>query len=209
MNGLRVIIALYAVLLLPKFFGDLAGALLGYDAAQDTNAANAQQAANNRIWQEQQTSTAHQREVADLRAAGLNPILSGTGGKGASSGPGAQATMTNPMEGVATALAAKRTHHEIENTKEMNSNILMDRSLKNSQRYAAHAAGDLHSQQVKTEEQATRAAQAQADIAESTAKGARIEGEIDSTTWGKALRYLNRANPLGNTSSAFGNMLKR
>lgn len=61
------------------------------------NQASARQAANQMDFQAAMSNTAHQREVADLRAAGLNPILS-AGGKGASTPTGAMA----PMEDVLT-----------------------------------------------------------------------------------------------------------
>lgn len=53
---------------------------------------------------------AHRQEVKDLRAAGLNPILSGTGGRGADTPSGASAHMENPeAAGVSSAMDVLRT----------------------------------------------------------------------------------------------------
>lgn len=63
------------------------------------NEFNAAEAAKNRDWQSFQSNTAHQREVADLQAAGLNPILSATGGNGAAVTSGSAASSLGAPSG--------------------------------------------------------------------------------------------------------------
>ena len=70
---------------------NLLGGLMSSSAQGAANAANAQEAQKNRDFQERMSNTAHQREAADLEAAGLNRILSVGSGASAPSGGAATA----------------------------------------------------------------------------------------------------------------------
>lgn len=94
-------------------FAPLIGAGLSFLGGERRNSAAASQAAAANELQLQMSNTAHQREVEDLRAAGLNPILSAN--KGASTAAAVQAPMQDTLTpAVSSALDYRRTQADIE-----------------------------------------------------------------------------------------------
>ncbi len=86
------------------------GSLVGGERA---NALSVKEAQKNRDFQARMSSTAHQREVADLRAAGLNPILS-AGGPGASTPSGGQAPIQDTITpAISSAMSALQTKADL------------------------------------------------------------------------------------------------
>jgi len=96
----------------------LISGLFSKKGGEDRNRAASAQAQRQMDFQERMSSTAHRREVTDLRAAGLNPILSATGGRGAASPGGAQAPVQDVLTpAISSAMAARRLAQEVRNMK--------------------------------------------------------------------------------------------
>lgn len=83
--------------------GGIAGAVIDANSQDHANKANAQQAKQQMDFEERMSNTAHQREVADLKASGLNPWASLSG----NSTPGGASANIQPKhvgQGIAQAI---------------------------------------------------------------------------------------------------------
>lgn len=85
---------------------DLIAPFAGGVGSVISSAMNIGQANKQMKFQERMSNTAHQREMADLRKAGLNPILDR--GRGAPASGGAMAQIANPVQDINNAHVQRR-----------------------------------------------------------------------------------------------------
>ena len=164
-------------------FGSTVGAAgMNLAGVREQNRANQQMAQQQMDFQERMSSTAYQRSMADMKAAGINPMLSAQLG-GASTPMGASATMQNELgPAVSSAMDAQRSIAEIRNLREQNRNLKAQTSKIGADTSAAQADARLKV--------------ASAKQVESALQGIKVEEAIDKTRYGQVMRMLQRLNPL-------------
>jgi len=161
-------------------------------------------------FQREMSNTSFQRGMRDLEKAGLNPILAAKIG-GASTPQGAGYQVPNIGEAFASGAHSAGSLRQMlagtEKTKEETKNVPKTGDLLAQQMRTAQAQAEALHAQARNYNFNSAKSQAETENIEKTNKimeqavaSSKIEAEIDQTTFGKVMRYLNRLNPFGNSA---------
>lgn len=153
-------------------------------------------------FQKKMSNTAHQREVKDLRKAGLNPILSAK--LGGSSSPGGASWGVPQLTGVMNnAQSAKKTKAEAEGISDLmywQAAQSRTNSALNSQNYNKAVWDTKTAEQISKQEKMKT--QVVAEESKKQIEALQTETKIEKSRYGEALRWLNRLNPFSNSAGS-------